>query len=554
MKLTIKNKLIFGFAIMIALSGGIYYLGSKSTKSIMEDMDMVLGTHVKQIILAQEITENLHFITKRELDMILEKVDATRQDFIKEREAASSTMMVDVETLRSTADDKEQQMIENFKGFWEDYQKVFIRVQALDKMGTDSAMDEAYELASGTGREFSNKAIKEIDKLVKGNKEELVEAEAQADVLYDSARTNMLILLAFSVLFSILIAYWIIASISGSINNAKALVKSLADGDLTVSIENTTKDEIGDLLDYMKSMVEKLKEVIGSVITASDNIASASLQMSSTSQQMSQGTQEQAASAEEISSSMEQMAANIQQNTDNAHQTEKIAVKAAEDMKEGSAAVTLTVDSMKKIADKIGIIGEIARQTNLLALNAAVEAARAGDHGKGFAVVAAEVRKLAERSQIAAEEINGLSSNSVTIADKSGRLLEQVVPNIQNTAKLVQEIAASSSEQSSGAEQVNNAIQQFNTVIQQNAAGAEEIASSSEELSGQAAQLKDTISFFKVDNHQRTTNHSQQHSIKTSSFSTATTTKPIAKLGTSKKGAVIDLDKHDNLDNEYKKF
>jgi methyl-accepting chemotaxis protein len=244
---------------------------------------------------------------------------------------------------------------------------------------------------------------------------------------------------------------------------------------------------------------DQLKSIISKIMEGADGVTSASLQMSSTSQQMSQGSQEQAASAEEISSSMEEMVSNIQQNTDNAQQTEKIAIKAADDIKEGNNAVTQAVDSLKKIAEKIGIIGEIARQTNLLALNAAVEAARAGEHGKGFAVVAAEVRKLAERSQLAAEEINSLSSSSVTIADKSGRLLEQIVPNIQNTAKLVQEIAASSTEQNSGATQINNAIQQFNQVIQQNAAGAEEIASSSEELSAQAESLKDSVSFFKLD-------------------------------------------------------
>jgi methyl-accepting chemotaxis protein len=161
----------------------------------------------------------------------------------------------------------------------------------------------------------------------------------------------------------------------------------------------------------------------------------------------------------------------------------------------------MTVMVMKKIAEKVSIIGDIAFQTNILALNAAVEAARAGEHGKGFAVVAAEVRKLAERSHIAAGEINELTKSSVEVADKAGSQLESIVPSIQKTAKLVQEISAASIEQNSGANQINNAINQLNKVTQQNAASAEEMATSSEELSSQADSLKDLISFFKVNNN-----------------------------------------------------
>jgi methyl-accepting chemotaxis protein len=196
---------------------------------------------------------------------------------------------------------------------------------------------------------------------------------------------------------------------------------------------------------------------------------------------------------------MEQMAANIRQNADNALQTEKIAIKSAQDAQEGGKAVAETVGAMKQIAEKINIIEEIARQTNLLALNAAIEAARAGEHGKGFAVVAAEVRKLAERSQNAAGEIGELSGRSVDIAEKAGEMLARMVPDIQRTAELVQEIAAASKEQDTGAEQVNQAIQQLDQVIQQNASASEEMASTSEELSSQAEQLQDTIGFFKVD-------------------------------------------------------
>jgi methyl-accepting chemotaxis protein len=211
---------------------------------------------------------------------------------------------------------------------------------------------------------------------------------------------------------------------------------------------------------------------------------------------MSKGASTQAASAEEASSSIEQMNANIRQNAENALQTEKIATQAANDAQEGGDAVNMTVSAMKQIADKIMIIEEIARQTNLLALNAAIEAARAGEHGKGFAVVAAEVRKLAERSQNAAAEINDLSTNSVEVAEQAGQLLEVIVPNIQKTAELVQEISAASKEQDAGAEQINKSIQQLDSVIQQNASASEEMASTAEELSSQSEQLADMISFF----------------------------------------------------------
>jgi len=228
-------------------------------------------------------------------------------------------------------------------------------------------------------------------------------------------------------------------------------------------------------------------------------VASGSQELSATAQQLSQGATEQAASAEEISSSMEEMTSSIKHNSDNSSQTEKIAVKSAADAKAGGKAVTETVAAMKEIATKISIIEEIARQTNLLALNAAIEAARAGEHGKGFAVVASEVRKLAERSQAAAGEISTLSSRSVQVAETAGEMLTKMVPDIQRTAELVQEISASSREQDTGAEQINKAIQQLDMVIQQNASASEEMASTSEELSGQAEQLKDSISFFRID-------------------------------------------------------
>ena len=282
-----------------------------------------------------------------------------------------------------------------------------------------------------------------------------------------------------------------------AINRITEAAKEVSNGNLMVNLkERSAQDE---LIHALSAMVGKITEVVTEVRFAADNVASGSVQLSANAQSMSEGASQQAAAAEEASSSMEEMSANIRQNADNAQQTEKIAVQSADDAKEGGRAVSETVQAMKDIAGKISIIEEIARQTNMLALNAAIEAARAGEHGKGFAVVASEVRKLAERSQVAAGEISKLSVSSVEVAEKAGSMLSSILPDIQKTAELVQEINASSKEQDSGAQQINRAIQQLDQVIQQNASASEEMASTAEELSSQSAQLQSTIAFFKIE-------------------------------------------------------
>jgi len=294
------------------------------------------------------------------------------------------------------------------------------------------------------------------------------------------------------------------------VNEVAAVLVDMEQGNLTRTVNGDYKGELKDFKDTVNNTIAKLSQVISEVNGAASNIASASEEVSATAQSMSQATTEQAASVEETSAAVEQMSASINQNTENAKVTDGIAAQASSEAEQGGAAVKETVNAMKSIAGKIGIIDDIAYQTNLLALNAAIEAARAGEHGKGFAVVAAEVRKLAERSQVAAQEIGELAGSSVDMAERAGKLLDTIVPSIQKTSNLVQEIAAASEEQSAGVSQINTAMNQLNQITQQNASSSEQLASTSEEMSGQAMQLQELISFFDV-GHNGASVHEAKH-------------------------------------------
>lgn len=393
---------------------------------------------------------------------------------------------------------KEKDVVKSLRSDLSVYDAGFKKVYNMIKEGKIKTTQDA-NTAIGEYKDAIHRLENDVVEISRGANKRM-EGEEQVINSVESRITNItIILLLVSVAMSIGITIFTTRSITQPLSEGVDVMNHLADGDLRVDIVVKSRDELGQLLTAMKNMVDKLKSIVGDVKSASANVASGSQELSSGAQQISQGATEQAASIEETSSSMEEMTSNIKQNSDNAHQTEKIAQKSANDAIEGGKAVAETVGAMKEIAGKITIIEEIARQTNLLALNAAIEAARAGEHGKGFAVVASEVRKLAERSQTAAGEISHLSSSSVQIAEKAGEMLAKLVPDIQKTAELVQEISAASREQDSGAGQINQSIQQLDQVIQQNAGAAEELASTSEELASQADLLQTAISFFKTD-------------------------------------------------------
>jgi methyl-accepting chemotaxis protein len=343
-----------------------------------------------------------------------------------------------------------------------------------------------------------------------------------------------------------------------AMNEITTAAEEISNGNLTVDIrERSPQDK---LMQALASMVSGLTRTVSDIRGIAGEVAAASQSISTASIQVSKGASAQAAAAEEASSSMEEMVSNIKQNADNAQQTDKIANKSAKDAQESGKSVLEAVSAMKEIANKISIIEEIARQTNLLALNAAIEAARAGEHGKGFAVVAAEVRKLAERSQKAAAEINQLSSTTLRVSEKSGEMLDKLVPDIQRTAELVQEISAASKEQDTGAEQINKALQQLEKVIQQNASASEEMASTTEELTGQSDQLVSALGFFHTgDEGGSGRKGAGSKAARPAPGASAQAVRPTGHASQSARaaGGGVNLrlkDKHDELDGEFERY
>jgi methyl-accepting chemotaxis protein len=533
MRFTVKVKLGLAFGATLLLSAGMAILGISGLASLRTAMEDVLNGPVHRLHLVEQLRSEFLELIRAEKNLMLADTDQQRglyeQQVAHERQAVLALR----DEFAAIASDEGKRLLGDFNLSWQQY--IADQDKTLDLVKHDMA--QARALSLGDEREAVHAAEERLDGIVQLNQRFSDAAKVTAGQQYESTRLELIVVVIVTLAFAAAIGAWISLSISRRLQRSAALANAVAEGDLSQNLAATGSDEVKDLiaaLNHMtvnlrasaevaekiaagdltvtakrqsdkdtlgialERMLGKLRGVVSEVESAAENVSSGSQQLSASAGELSQGATEQASSTEEASSSMEQMAANVKQNADNAAQTEKIARQSAKDAEASGNAVAQAVGAMQTIAEKITIVQEIARQTDLLALNAAVEAARAGEHGRGFAVVASEVRKLAERSQAAATEISGVSTQTVKAAQAAGEMLAKLVPDIQKTAGLVAEISAACREQDAGTEQINTAIQQLDKVTQQNASASEEMSATSEELAAQAEQLQSAIGYFNL--------------------------------------------------------
>ncbi|MBS1198309.1 MAG: hypothetical protein H6R18_2094 [Proteobacteria bacterium] len=507
--LKIGTKLAAGFIFAILVLLVVAGVSISRLNTLAAETHTLINGHLPKTVMANDVGEAINLVARALRNAALLKTDddiRRELDRVTEARKMATDRLEKLDKALVTEKGKElHKAVMEARAKYAPFQQKTIDLLSAGKR------DEAVVILMGDLRITQAEYIRAIENLSHYVGSVMQKQGEEAEKMVASTTYLMIVISVIAILLTAILGYFIARSITQPLREVMKVADALADGDLTVRIDVNSKDETGMLKQSMSNMVGKLSSIISEVTTASDALNNAAGQVSATAQSLSQASSEQAASVEETTASLEQMTASVDQNTENAKVTDNMATKSAKEAVEGGEAVGKTVDAMKSIADKIGIIDDIAYQTNLLALNAAIEAARAGEHGKGFAVVAAEVRKLAERSQVAAQEIGTLAGSSVKMAERAGSLLSEMVPTIQKTSDLVQEIASASEEQSSGVGQINSAMAQLNKATQQNASASEELAATAEELGGQAGQLQQLMSFFTID---------QQRSSGTAAFST----------------------------------